>query len=197
MKEEGSANSLGNKGKSDQLTKNTKIGAYSVIAILFVFIVWTNTTDNLPKIDVEKVASITSWSVGATATDSLGFFRREKLSDLEVEILSVGVVDKEGVFNQNDTILEGNTAGIRIRVKNIGKIDSSGWQFEINLPTKNNYVYSSPNQAPLEKNEEKTFIFTFDKLVATSSGMVTVKVSGEDKEESLENNSTIKNIEVF
>ncbi len=197
MKEEESANSTGNEGESYQTTRNTKLGSYAVIAILLLFIVWLNTTESTPSFEVEKTASITSWSVGATATESLGFFKRKKYSDLEVKILSTGVQGSDGVFNANDTLTKGSTAGIRIQVENVGKIKSAPWNFEITLPTKNSYVYTSPEQIALEKGDAKTYIFTFDKLIPNDSAEIKVLVETKENEKLLDNNQAIKTIEIY
>jgi|GEM_PF-4295311 len=197
MKEEGSANTLGDGGKSEKMSKRTKIGGYIAIILLFIFVAWVNITGFSPSFDVEKVASITSWAVGANATDGFGLFKRKKYADIEVNILSAGVLDKGGVYRPNDTLTTKSIGALRIQVKNVGKIDSSTWQFRITLPTRDSYVYLSPTQNPLAKNEEKTFLFTFDSLAASSSAEIKVlaETSGEGKE--LENNLSTKILEIF
>jgi len=197
MKADETANTLGDGGELEHISQKTKYALYGAIALLLLFVVFVNVFKiSLPGVEVEKVASITSWYGNATATGHTGFFGSKKKADMSVEIIAVGVLNGE-MFNQNDTLTESSIAATRIEVENIGKKSSGEWSFEVEFPTATAFAYTSPLQAPLESGERKTYLLSFDKLKAGIDQAIVVSVKHEEVERSKENNIASKEINIY
>ncbi len=197
MKENGTANTLGDGGKSDDISQNTKYTLYGAIVVLLLFILWVNTAQiKLPFVEVERVASITSWYSGAASTGTAHFFGSQKYPDIEIRILSVGTQNEEQ-YSPNDTLTEGSVGAIRIEITNTGRSRSGSWHIEANFPTKVPFTYTSEPQIPLERKEARTYLLTFDKLKAGTAQTMTLSVVHVEAESSKENNVTTTQVDIF
>ena len=196
MKEDETANTLGNGEESATTSKYTKYAAYGLIGLLLVFIFWVNTTDTGFDYDVERVASVTSWSVG-TSSETFGYLRSDPRSDLSVEILRVGVLDASQKFLPNDTLTEESVGAVRIRVSNEGRLATGPWRLQAVLPTRTPYTFVSDEQNPLERNESKTFVLSFDTLEANDEAEIVAEVFPLEAEQNTTNNVVSRSIQIF
>lgn len=196
MKEGEPANTLGDGGNDAKTTKKTRIAAYLAIVLLLIFALWSGKGGFNTDVNVEHVASITSWSVGATATESILPFLKAKKADLSIEILEVGQMDENGNFETKD-VLEADAIGaMRISIKNAGKATSGQWELLAKLPTKNRYNYSSGLNSALKKGEEKVFIFSFDKLHPATNFEIKAGIIHSEEDLEMENNTDSVNITI-
>jgi hypothetical protein len=112
--------------------------------------------------------------------------QRDGEPDLLVSFISLGVIDDNGTFIKNDTLIEGATGALQVSVHNIGNKTSDNWTFSATLP--GNLEFSSDEQKPLLPNERSLLTLRFKELTEISVQPYQVSVTTKD-DKNLNNNT--------
>lgn len=98
--------------------------------------------------------------------------------DLLVSFISIGIIDDNGTFIKNDTLIEGATGALQVSVHNIGNKTSDDWTFSAILP--GDLEFSSDEQKPLLPNERSLLTLRFKALTELSVQPYQVTVTTKD-----------------
>ena len=159
--------------------------------LLFLGVVfWSTTWDtSVPVIEKESTAAITLWLWTGNSTSTAGlssYFKRTP--DLGIEILESGFIDGAGMFVESNEIPPNLNAAIRMKVYNSGKNSSTSWYFEASLPTDPPFTHYSDSFRPLQKNEERFFTLSFDKVTINEKSSIKLQIFSGDEEKNVKNN---------
>lgn len=113
-------------------------------------------------------------------------------ADLIVRITEVGYLRSADIdsFVKDNSVPDGKRPAFKFRVTNIGTNNSGPWEFKAKLPTTSTYTYESRNQASLAPGQYVDYTLGFDRA-KDGENRVTITVdSGDDVNESNENNNT-------
>ena len=98
----------------------------------------------------------------------------------------MGIIDDNGTFIKNDTLIEGTTGALQVSVHNIGNKTSDDWTFSATLP--GDLEFSSDEQKPLLPNERSLLTLRFKALTEISVQPYQVSVTTKD-DKNLNNNT--------
>ena len=117
------------------------------------------------------------YTTGPAASDPNGFV------DLEVEILDIGTIDRDGDFRRiddNDELDRDEKAGVRFVVRNIGTKTSDEWSFTAELPTSPRHTFRSRDQQELTPGSRMEFTLGFNRLSSSRDGEIVVEIDDRD-----------------
>lgn len=113
-------------------------------------------------------------------------------ADLVVRITDIGYLRSSDIdtFVKDNTVPEGKRPAFKFRVTNTGTNNTGSWEFKVKLPTTSTYTYESRGQASLAPGQYVDYTLGFDRA-KDGENRVTITVdSGDDVNESNENNNT-------
>lgn len=129
----------------------------------------------------ERKVSVYEFSAGTTTTATTTTIVPpgaipNGTADLAVSVIATGTVDASGnAFAPTAQIRQGERAAIVFDVTNRGKGTSAPWNFVINLPTLEPYLFRSGTEAPLLSGEKIRFTIGFSDIRSgTTTAVITI-----------------------
>ncbi len=99
------------------------------------------------------------------------------LTDLEVQILDVGVVDKvSGYYTSTSTIRSTDRTAFRFVVKNVGTRETGSWHFNAALPTYPFHIYVSESKQNIKPGDHVEFTLGFDGIEKADGNTVVINI---------------------
>ena len=114
------------------------------------------------------------------------------LPDLSVQILGTGIINpSNGQFVPTNSVRTGDTIAVEFQVSNLGGTETGPWIFKAFLPTGNQAVFTSNQNASLLPGAKNTYIASFTGASYAGNNTVTVQVDpGNYIQESNESNNS-------
>lgn len=103
----------------------------------------------------------------------------EKLNNLSVEILKIGLQEFDGnknIFSERRTFLPTKRNAVVFEIENQGQSESGPWKFEARLPTKKGEIFHSPTQVPLKPGNKIRFILGFENVDPKKQNNFSIKI---------------------
>lgn len=122
-------------------------------------------------------------------TETLAVVTKDTKADLQIRLISIGTIQKNGQFKTTNTFTTKDTGSIIFEVTNSGTATASAWNFSAVLPTGSGYLYTSGTQKDLEPGAKTTLSMQFDQMTS-GSHIITITVDPSNHiTESDENNN--------
>lgn len=188
------------KGTASPTQDNNILKILAILAILLAVGIafWlAHVFPVLPGIDDQGKAAITLWLWNGDGNTSGGLSTWWKRTpDLGVSVLALGYLNEKDEFIESDVFPSHARAAARISVENKGASAETKWHMEADLPTQPPYTYVSEEFSPLQKNESRVFVLSFDHVATTEDAQISVRILSDDEEKNIENNSATSSVAV-